>query len=396
MIKNKILPLLVVLLLLSDSAYAVGEEDVKDRILGFVGSRDAVVVIGEYSSSAERLIVMLTKSTYPEIKEIPVFEEEEFDKTLYNNQAIILIGGPSQNKISKQVLDSSPGYSIEKFSGGKIVFLDNYMIYSDFSGFGNNPRTSQYNSPLSSVMPLAFVPVAATLISLSMLWLWNLLKNIFESFYNGLIVDKLMNKVKKKEVRKEYKGFDYKGLRIKYREWAYIVLSAAVFAVAISYTYITGNGAFSLILTGLFVNITLSFFQNLFRLLMDKSHNIHTEYHLWNFGVFLTLFSGWLGNTFGLAGYVSSEKGHEPVKAKILYNSVCFTFILGILFLIINMVAPFQLAQVIMVSALTSCFMDMLPITPFSGKEIIKWNRKLWKLAFIPILCSYLFLSLFY
>lgn len=395
MMKKNILVVLLILMLLS-TVSAQTQDEIKEKIMDFVGSNDAIIVLGTHSSSAERLLVMLTTDIYPGLKDMPIFEESEFDETIYSSQTIILIGGPSQNKISERVLKSNIDSKIEEFSGGRIVFIGRYMIYSDFAGFNNYPRTSQYKSPLSSVMPLAFVPVAATLISFSLLWLWNILRGIFESMYKGIIVNKIMKNVKKKDVRKEYSGFHFQGVRIKYREWIFIMFSAVIFAIAISYTYFTGIDAFIFIITSLFVNILIYTFQNFMRLFMDKHHQTHTEYHLWYFGVFLTLFSGWLGNTFGLAGYVSSEKGHEKLKSKIQYKTICFTFLFGILFLIINFMNPFELAQLIMISAISSSFMQMLPITPFSGKEIKEWNKKLWTLTFLPILACYIMVCLFF
>jgi hypothetical protein len=49
-------------------------------------------------------------------------------------------------------------------------------------------------------------------------------------------------------------------------------------------------------------------------------YGLHTEYVFWYWGAFVTVFSGWLGNTFALAGYMISEKSSDKkLQAKIQY-----------------------------------------------------------------------------
>jgi hypothetical protein len=375
------------------------QEDIKQRITSFTGSAEnTVLVIGKHSSSAERLTLMLLKDIYPEISKAQIIDESDFQPDDYKDKKIILVGGPSQNGLSKQILIGD--YNLEEYSGTKIVFKDNFMVFSDYAGFDNYARTSAEKSPLADFFPVAYVPAIASLISISLLWLWNLLFNLIkkavETYFEGKVTGKIMKAVKKKSISHTFKGFHLYGIRIKYIEWASITIAALVFAAAMSYTYYIKSEALAVITLTLSVNLILYTMQNFLRILMDKHHSTHTQYHIWGFGIFLTLLSGFLGNTFGLAGYVSSAEGHEKQKTKIQFKINLATLIFGLLFFILNILNPGKIIQIVMISALSSSFLQLIPFTPYSGKELMAYSKSKWLMLFIPSLLCYLAVTLMY
>ncbi len=389
--------ILVVLFFILCMFSANAKESLQDRVVSFTGTAEnTVIVFGKYSSPAERLTIMMLKDIYPDITTATIIEEDDFDPNKYKNHAVVLIGGPEQNNIAEQVLNTAGAYTIEDFPAGKVVFIKNYMVFSDPAGFNNFARTSQYNSPLAKYMPVALVPIAATAVSFSLVWLWSLLQKIFQNISENFLANRILKKVEKKKLSLEFKGFHLKGIRVKYREWISIAISATIFSAAITYTYFTSSNVLWLVMTNLIVNLSIYFFQNSLRLIFDNHHQSHTEYNLWYFGIFLTLLSGWLGNTFGLAGYVSADESHEKAKTKIQFKTIIITSFLGVLFFMLNFNHPTKLLQLITVSLVTTAFLQLLPIAPFSGKEIRKWNTALWFITFLPMLLFYIVINLVY
>ena len=112
-------------------------------------------------------------------------------------------------------------------------------------------------------------------------------------------------------------------------------------------------------LTNLIVNIIIYSIMHVTRILMDTKHKLHTEYHVWVYGAFITLFSGWLGNTFSLAGYTVTDKGTEDQKleGKIKYVSTMILVLFAIIFSIWNILWPSIVIQMCMV---------------LSGKDLLK------------------------
>jgi hypothetical protein len=281
-----------------------------------------------------------------------------------------------------------------------VVFKGDYMVFSDVAGFDNYARTSTKSSPLAAMVPQAYVPVAASVVAMTFLWLWNLLINLIrksaESFAKGKVTGRIMKSCKKKTVTEPFKGIKFHGIRFKYEEWGSIILAAFVFAAAISYTYYIKAEALPLIILSFSVNLILYTLQNLMRIVLDKHHTTHTQYHIWWYGVFLTLFSGLLGNTFGLAGYVSSAEGHEKEKTKIQFKVILATLVFGLIFLMVNLLSPGKVFQMVMLSTITSSFLQLIPVTPYSGRDLLKHNKVKWALLFFPSLICYLIVMMLY
>ena len=205
-----------------------------------------------------------------------------------------------------------------------------------------------------------------------------------------------MSRLKKKKISSQFIGFIIKGIRIKLREWISIISAAIILALSISYTYFVNEpGIFIFISINIGSNAIIFSVRNLTRLIMDKHQGIHTEYVFWYFGAIITIASGWLGNTFSLAGYTIANKETESNKlAKNEYLINIITFIAGTLFFIWNLYYPCTFAQMAAILAISLAFIQMLPIHPFIGKVIKTWKNRLWKITFALILIFYVIIIL--
>jgi hypothetical protein len=127
---------------------------------------------------------------------------------------------------------------------------------------------------------------------------------------------------------------------------------------------------------------------------MDKHFNMHREYKIWWWGAFVTVFTGFLGNTFSLAGYVVSDKENLKNQGMInlIVSGIFASFSLFFIFLFYSTSAIFF--EMSMVLMLTITTIDLLPFEPFSGKAIYAWNKKNWMYVFIPVALLYFFIML--
>jgi len=388
----------ILLLFLVNFAAADIYEEAKaysQQVMDFIGN-DTVVVVGEHLSKSERLAMGYIKEKYPKVAELPVFSDSASEEELLG-KTVILIGGPTQNKITANVLAGGGEVRHENLSLGILSFVTNlngsrFLVFSDKAGYGNVQKNSEH-SPLARYVPVQYVPALATAIALSLLWLWHFLLKLLRRILRLFVSSKLMRFARKREFKKKYKGFKLAGLRFKYREWISIILSALVFALAVSYSYVsTHTAVFAFVLSNLLVNIVIYAIRHLTRLVMDRVHKLHTEFVFWFWGGLVTMISGWLGNTFAMAGYMVSDRETKK-EAQIQYVINFLSFLASLVFLVWNLVAPSIILQMSMVLAMSIAVIQMLPMNPFSGRIIYRWSRWRWWISFLPMMSIYLLVN---
>ncbi|MCK5107499.1 MAG: hypothetical protein KAQ83_02125 [Nanoarchaeota archaeon] len=387
---------LITLLLFSNICFAAdfaSVDDVKLDLDEFI-EVDCILVFGHDLSKVERTSLKFLDTIYPDIATV-----ESINATDYNisiNKIPILIGGPNQNELTQEILDKMVNITERELSFGILLFgTDNegkkYVIFSDKAGLENVKKNLE-RSPLAKIIPIKFIPAAATGIGISLMWLWKFLFKFFYRAFRLTASSKIMRYVKKKKFKNEYKGFKFKGVRIKYREWFSILGAAAIFALASAYSFYSKDFK-TLVYVSFFVNCIIYAIRHITRLVMDKRYSHHTEYVFWIWGGLITIISGWLGNTFCLAGYTLSES--ETKKgAKISYNINLWSFLASIIFLIINFVFPSKFMQMAVILCMSLAVIQMMPFKPFSGKNIYKWNLKKWYFTAIPMFMVYFLVSI--
>ncbi|MBN1157696.1 hypothetical protein JXA85_08820 [Candidatus Woesearchaeota archaeon] len=390
--KWEIFLLIAVLLCSQVQADIISEvQELSSEIEAFCND-NTVIVKGEYASKGERMLLSFLKEKYPAIEKLSTVGEMDYSP----NGNAFLIGGPYQNSYTKQIIGSVPEVKRKETTAGTIIFLksetEQYVVFSDPQGFSNNPRTGPRKSPLAKIMPVEYVPAAATAIGFSLIWLWKFLAILFRKAFNLIVSGKAMKLLKKKKISNKTKGFEYQGIKIKYREWVSILGAAVVFAVAKSYEFLISEEMLAFILASILVNTVIYSIRHFTRLTMDKLHDSHTEYVFWIWGGIVTIISGWLGNTFSVAGYTVSHKKSEK-EAKISYMIDILTFAASIVFMILNLIFPSTLLQMSMLLAMAIAYLQMIPVSPLNGKKIYAWNRKLWWGSFIPMTVIYVLVN---
>jgi hypothetical protein len=168
-------------------------------------------------------------------------------------------------------------------------------------------------------------------------------------------------------------------------------ISAVIFALALAFSF---TNFFVFFFLHILVNCFVYAITTLTRLFMDKHFNMHREYKVWWWGAFITILTGFLGNTFSLAGYIVSDKENSKHQGMInlLVSGIFASFSLFFVYLHYATSALFfRMCMVLMLSITT---IDLLPFEPFSGKAIYNWNKRNWLFVFIPVALMYFFLVL--
>lgn len=386
--------------LIDFSKYTTVESHLKEA----TENRTVVMVEGARISALEKAYLSYAKNQYPNIASYPITSDEVPLFVNASNTTVIIIGGPTQNSLAQDVL-SRCDLNTENISLdiGRATFLTsitgaatNYVILSDFSGYADLPNTAPAKSPLARIIPEVWVPVAAAAIAISLLWLFNLLMDIGQRTGKGRFTKYIMDHVKKKEYHEASAGFKIFGLHIKYREWMAIFFSAVIFALAISYMYLIEQGDIIMfIIINIIINVILQLIKHSIRLVLNHHYHVKSEYTLWYWGAFITLVSGWLGNTFSLAGYMIKKEDDETVNAKRPdgKNEFLTAVFMGIVTLIVfglNSSVHSHILQMVWVLCLTTLFIDLLPMKPFSGEAIRAWRKSAWWWLFIPVALIYI------
>ncbi|NOZ81075.1 MAG: hypothetical protein GXP63_05365, partial [DPANN group archaeon] len=359
-------------------------------------SGEIQIVQGTYTTAAERLAFAYLRESQPQVARMEPVPESSFAWDPNASTILVLIGGPKQNSISKELLDN-PDLRVEHHELTTAVVDFVYekgrkvaIIFSDKAGYYNAARTSAEKSPLASFIPVKYVPVVATGISFFLLWLWKFLFHFSNKILRLFVSAKVMKRIKKKELKAHFRGTHLKGIRIKWREWLAIFMAALVFAIAISYTFLSDESVLEFVLVNVLANMVIYALRNLTRLVFDRVHGHHTEYVFWWWGGLITILSGWLGNTFSLAGYVISEdEKDKKTEGKVNFYINLMTFLAFLVFFVWNFLAPSVLVQMIMLLAISIGFIQMLPLRPFSGKSIYAWKKGVWWITFLPMLAFY-------
>ena len=360
-----------------------------------------MVIIGEQVNGVEKLVIEIIKKRVkkPELTPLVVKYEsnEVLEEAEQTSKVIFLIGGPAQNSITKEFvkqgfvqipqLDKSKALVLAR---GKNKKDTKVVVLSDLRGFNNIERESARLSPLAKFMPVKYVPVAASLIGVLLVYLTKFLK-----VYGGKYITSIGKK--SAEVKEQYLGFMINHLHIKVREYLAILIGASIYglAIALSYTGLQSTMLKTFQITLLSCLIIFGVKESI-RFVMSYFTKIHAEFVFWVSGGVIALLSGYLGNTMNTVAYIIEFKDKHfsfEKLTKIKYIVVLITFFLGTTFFLMNLLFPAKLYQMIMASATTSGMAEMFPFKPLGGKDIKVWKPRVWYLTFIIMVVSYVMIN---
>lgn len=391
----KLLPIILVLLLTTSFGLASLPEDLPASIPLFPeGSIDRVQDTGEDTRTISFQIVV--DATIEEINEWYRNAMQRDGWSMKSDQQIgpytLLQAENGELYTSMQAANAENG--LVRIT--QVVRIGNGYKYSTFhrqrDEYSPPPVETHHTSrsPLRSFLPMEVIPIVATGIGLGLLWFWKKIESFVNLFLRRYLSGSIMKKVKKQTTISAYKGINIYNLRIKYREWLAVGITALVFAIALSFNF---TNYFYFLFLNFLVNVLVYGIITFTRLFLDKHFDTHREYKLWGWGAIVTVLTGWLGNTFSLAGYVITDKASKKPAFINFMTSASYIFF-SFIFICLYRVIQGHFFRMSMVLMLSITLIDMLPFSPFSGKIMYQTKKQLWLILFVPVALLYVVLVL--
>lgn len=357
-------------------------------------SKNSLILLGEDMDTTERIMLdafKLDNAWLASTQESRASKDAVQNIESGRHPLVILVGGPYQNSITGHGISSGWFNETSELDGGVVVktgklpFGTVVVSVSDRQGYQENAvrmEGAKY-SPLNSVMPTEYVPVAATAISLILMMLADVVRAVLESKTADMV----------KRGRKLGEGSRmFRGVNIT--EVIAIACAAAVLGASISWQYFGPSPDF---LLWVLINSVICLLAGLLHELTHRAfayfYKIRMEYRFWPAGSALTLASSYLGNSFCVQGFLLDEipEGVEKWKVGLMKLSgpaVSASCMLIFAFIYFN--SPDPLFKMMSASSGLLAFAEILPFGSMDGYDIKEWNRAVWLLSLVLIGGSYL------
>jgi hypothetical protein len=307
-----------------------------------------------------------------------------------SGKIVVLVGGPAQNSVTEEL--SKQGLLSEKrhellnqltVTTAKTKKGGKFIIVSDKRGYENLPRRGASYSPLALCLPLQLVPVAASIIGAAIASILNL----FKTFLESAITD----------AAKRRHRMSGKILGIRAREVVSVMAAAFVLGVAMSWTYAGPTADFLwLMVLNTFICVFAGLSHEAIHWVAGRLLGIETEYRFWLSGSVGTLFTAFLGNSFGLQGFLLDEvkEGTPRWKVGVMkLTSPVFSALIMVSFAAANFLFPHVVFQMVYSIAAVLAMVEILPFKPMDGYDVRRWNVFIWLVSFLVISTLFAFVS---
>lgn len=364
---------------------------------------DQVLIIeGAKINTVEKTAMDIAKQKNPYLSEFKTLNDtkETLNEVKSVNKTLILIGGVSQNSVTKYFVekglidisdvDNGNG-SIFTVSTGKNEVNYNIIVISDKRGYNNIEKESAKNSPLSNFIPEKYVPVTASAIAIILMYLVS-----FSKIFGGKFI---VSKFGKKSVthKEHYIGFKIKHFDVKIREYISIFVAVLIAALAVALSFHGFNmKVLQTVKITLLVSLIIVIIREGIRFIVCYLKRLHMEYKIWYTGAFISLFSGYLGNTLSTTGVLFDIKDEHFSFEKathMKYWILILTFVFGVLFFFLNLLDPSKVFQMIMTSTTTLALAEIIPVAPLAGKDILKWKPWIWSFTALIVVTGYIMIN---
>jgi hypothetical protein len=407
--KNKII-LMFFFLVLLNCTFALDMANIKESVekastdvsefFSSVSKDDLIIVTGSKISLEDKILFNMLKSQVNEVQGIKI----ESDEYVYNlpdldKQNLILIGGEKTNLVSNKLSALINSGEKNTISPLILVFSDKerkiMILYSEKEVYNNENQAAE-RSPLSSIMDKKYVPVAATFLSILILYLWNIFGKTIIGFMSEFSSSKIIQKITEKKKIKKKEAHHLKLHEfIDKAEVIALFLTSVIFATTMSWTWMKNIDEFKrMFVINLIIVALISIAREVYRQYSCYKIKVRTEYVFWPFGSIITFASTFLGNTFSLASYtLLDENADEKKFGKISFKVSVITFFLAIVAYVINIFSPNLILQMIFVYSIIVVFIELFPMPPMPGNDIKKWSKLIWALFYLIVTASYIYMN---
>lgn len=122
----------------------------------------------------------------------------------------------------------------------------------------------------------------------------------------------------------------------------------------------------------------------------------HAEYRMWTNGlIFALILALFLKIVFAAPGavYIYGPHINRKQNGIISFSGILTNILVGLLFLVLSISGFFyREAFMIMYINFFLAFFNLLPFPPLDGSKVFAWNKKIWAIAFIPLLVAMVFI----
>ena len=377
--------------------------DIRDYY-GGISLRDIIqekgyIVIGTDLSIAEREAMLAFVNQDPVFSKFRRIRDQEAQELLRTDAFLVLLGGPSQNDLSRYLESQELSVRTWEISENMVVRsgitpgAGKYYIFSDLRGYRNPAKEGISSSPLASIMPREYVPIASFLISI----LGLAAIPVIRIYLAGIFKTKERESGRKK-VNEKFTGINLFGVPIRFREILAVFLGAFFYGMGVAYLYagftleLIPMGIASVIFVAL-----LYYLRSLTRWFFDGRYKTHTEYVFWGTGGSLCWISSIFGFTLQTPGF-EVEKIPEEFERKAAFMKwavLSVAMFVALTIFAINFFFPNEYLPVFQTVASAIAVTEILPLKPMPGVLIKKWNFWLWAITFATFIPIY-FLINFY
>jgi hypothetical protein len=275
------------------------------------------------------------------------------------------------------------------------VEAEEIFNFGEFSASESELRDNKAaeRSVLGGVLDDEYVTVVATIASVFILLLWNLVGTTAVEFISDFTSEKITDAQSGDRPCENDKigiVFRTSGYVIAHRYLA-IVFAIIVFAVALSWTWARNlEDFFCLFFVNMLTVGGIFSVREWLRASYSRKHGLHTRHVFWPFGALLTIGSTLLGNTFSLASYTETEGDEETKKyGEMYFIMATAVYAIALVVFLLNAVYPSVLLQMLFLFAIMGTFIELLPIRPMNGRTIKKWRASVWAPLFVVVGITY-------
>lgn len=341
---------------------------------------------------AQATIYVGNTTKQQEIKVIKRFlSEDETTLTTLGHKAnlVVLVGSQERNKLTAEaysrgyIINESTKFMSRLILGEGRIDKDTKLIVlrHNIAPEKLERKAAEY-SPLRQYMPEAYIPVAATTIGMLLLFILPIIQEVIESF----VADKAKTKMTIRDKKLAVMG-------INIREAAEISASVLVLGLSVTWTFAASTPLFfQLLVINFGVSLLAVLSHELAHRIVGKLLGIKTEYRLWLTGSMLTLLTGYLGNSFGIQGFLI-EKREKNISG---WRYGIMKLVAPITSLLIALTAfhlftdnPQPILQMTYTTASIIALAEILPVRGSDGEDIRDWNQWIWFILFIVASVAY-------
>ena len=331
------------------------------------------------------LFYMDTGTKHKTLRKVFVEDDVSVEEILGEAVYVIMIGDAGENRLAGKLseigeTDSRDKNRIYNITRGAVPNSTGFMIIQHDS-MRVLERKSALSSPLAKYIDAAYVPIAATGLGVLLTILFNVLKTALE--FKALDVGR-----RKRRLYRE----DRKILGINPLEVLALIGASCSLGLGVTYTFAGPDFTRDFLLMNIGVCMFAALSHEVAHRVIGKQFGIKIEYHFWAGGSFITLLTGYLGNTFGIQGFLMEEVVGEVAQWKQALAKLAgplFSTFLMISIAYIHYLNPRELTQVMYTTSSLWAMAEILPFKPLDGYEVKQYNSILWKIMFIFITASF-------